>query len=1372
MKNGILKLKKGAYQEAIVELKQALNYKLDDIMGWLVLSNCYYQLEEYDKMLECSRNIIKYNSKIKEPRDIFYSLPSTIENLETLKKKFALAIKNPEEYKGEWGEVGGFYQHEKEYEKALFAFEKAVKEHPHNPIFQMNIASAFLESEQYDKALESINLLVESFPYLLHGLVLKAKILIKKRELDQALSICEFILKEDPLMEPAVKLKAELQKMKGLPSIEDDNPLEIYENVEVRKNQKEFLVELEKLNHKPIKVLAYAKMELSVQSGFVVRAGYVVELNLTFIQNVPASIRNLKHLKALLMPHRMDRGGIPEGIEELQELEYFMYQNMGIGVAPLSRGVEPKYNPFTDVVCKLKNLRVLNIRDTYDITHLPECLATLPHLEEINIGNCHVLTNVPDLIKVHFKPTGDNFRLKLLRRPPNHKNPEDGWEGSKFSKIPTKVEERGLIGEEGEMKIYDDTSIHPKELIFLNQLIEEMASLQQIYRLRKMYSEIKPKQIKDNLRNFGLKYVVQDGFIRELTIAGSRNFKKLPNTIRNLTLLEKLTIGPGARIQTLPETFGTLKNLKELWIQSIEEVPSSINQLKNLEVLTLNCTKPPPNLTELRKLYKFILISREFGEIKGLDTLESLQHLEIYNADAIFVSKLAQIPKLKQLKITEFYGNHLPDEIGLHQFLTGLTLRKCYKLETLPKGLENLHNLKSLIIEYSPQLAHFPLATKSFPFLETLSLKGCKFEMLPLGMKLLENLNIIEVYNNPINPNRILEEREKGEIDDEEAIYQFGYLIKGWKQSHHFEYYGQEDFEQKVDTVKQDSILGLIKIIQLKNFKKELLEEVIRILTEALQDSDPIFRFFVAKKLLEHFPSVSASALQSLIKTENSHLNLKNIYYILKSESKHEDNMKLLLSRLSRAYNVVPIEAGALFELFSQLIILDHVKAFDDRAYSTLGFNSLKENELGQAYTFEDDHVVSLTLRGIGLKIIPEPIQVFKNLESLDLQDNSIQKIPKWIGDISRLRNLNLRKNEISSISPLILDKKPNLSIKLMQNPISKVLESQYSSFLSFYLEEGILKNDAIALSKISYIIGSKLSAYSIEEEALVQKEANYFVVNGEGRVRSLVLNSITHIKLRDLPNSIFSLDKLEFLEISNTYSLNKISSEITSLKNLKILYLKYNDFQLIPQEVLKLSSLEELNISGNKIQEIPSSIKNLTRLKFLDLSNNILMKIPESLFDMLSLNNLLLMGNNIKEVPPLIGNLENLKELNLAFNELKAIPKEITFLKSLEVLSLANNTLTSLPPNMEVISNLKVLNISQNKISELPSSICNMKFLEDLDVSENQLEFVQDCIANIPRLRRFNLSYNLMDAPSPVLHSIKGIIFNRKRNPEYDYIF
>ncbi|KAF3948248.1 hypothetical protein CMV_025734 [Castanea mollissima] len=148
-----------------------------------------------------------------------------------------------------------------------------------------------------------------------------------------------------------------------------------------------------------------------------------------------------------------------------------------------------------------------------------------------------------------------------------------------------------------------------------------------------------------------------------------------------------------------------------------------------------------------------------------------------------------------------------------------------------------------------------------------------------------------------------------------------------------------------------------------------------------------------------------------------------------------------------------------------------------------------------------------------------------------------------------------------------------------------------------------------------------------------------------------------------------------------------------------------------LPENLGKIESLEELDLSGTAITGLPSSIIHLKNLKVLSLSrcvglsSNQLMRFPlmqprrspdpmgmleRSLIGLCSLTRLDLSYCNVRTIPNVLGCLSSLKSLDLSGNNFVFLPESIIQLSNLRTLFMGGCThlrmLPKLPLNISFI--------------------------------------------------------------------------------------
>lgn len=205
--------------------------------------------------------------------------------------------------------------------------------------------------------------------------------------------------------------------------------------------------------------------------------------------------------------------------------------------------------------------------------------------------------------------------------------------------------------------------------------------------------------------------------------------------------------------------------------------------------------------------------------------------------------------------------------------------------------------------------------------------------------------------------------------------------------------------------------------------------------------------------------------------------------------------------------------------------------------------------------------VISLKLRGLNLKKVPEFVQKFCSLESIDLSYNSLELLPEWIVDLKELKDLQINDNFLKEL-PINIGKMESLEkIQARNNRLKNLPES----------------------------IG-KLYALKILE--LYQNKIDMF------------------------PDAIGNLPNLELLDLHKN-NLRILPESVCNLINLKKITLDENQLTSLPESIGNLVNLEFLILGNNDLRVLPNSIKKLHKLKRLDISKNVLLKIPEFIYNL-----------------------------------------------------------------------------------------------------------------------------------------------------------
>ena len=253
-------------------------------------------------------------------------------------------------------------------------------------------------------------------------------------------------------------------------------------------------------------------------------------------------------------------------------------------------------------------------------------------------------------------------------------------------------------------------------------------------------------------------------------------------------------------------------------------------------------------------------------------------------------------------------------------------------------------------------------------------------------------------------------------------------------------------------------------------------------------------------------------------------------------------------------------------------------------------------------------------------------IKNIPTLEGIDFSENDIQDI-SFLKDYSNLKLISAAGNNIENID--VLKNLTNLeSLNLDNNKIKDISALKDLNHLKAVSLENnnITKLDALSnkneLERLFLSNNSGLELATLKNDSLEQLTVNntnirdLSVVSNLPKLKKIVANDNKITTLSHLKNAKI----LESVEVNN----NKIDSLDFENKTITSLEIKNNKLEDI-NNVHKLSALENLDASGNKISEFPTNkqdklinltvsnniirtienVNNLTALKYLTMSNN-----------------------------------------------------------------------------------------------------------------------------------------------------------------------
>ncbi|KAL1548638.1 hypothetical protein AAHA92_16845 [Salvia divinorum] len=216
-------------------------------------------------------------------------------------------------------------------------------------------------------------------------------------------------------------------------------------------------------------------------------------------------------------------------------------------------------------------------------------------------------------------------------------------------------------------------------------------------------------------------------------------------------------------------------------------------------------------------------------------------------------------------------------------------------------------------------------------------------------------------------------------------------------------------------------------------------------------------------------------------------------------------------------------------------------------------------------------------------------------------------------------------------------------------------------------------------LNLIPKDVGRLIDDSTVEEVYMYKNELN-LIPKDVGRLKCLKTIKFFANELNLFPGEFRNLVELECLQVKVTepgvsgLELSKLGNlkelelsrvpprpsafpllrEISGLKRLTRLSIRYFSIRYLPPEIGCLSNLEDLDLSFNKMRNLPVEITLLNSLVSLKVTNNKLVELPLGFSHLPSLENLDLSSNRLTSIECLeLESMHNLQSLNLQHNQL-----------------------------------------------------------------------------------------------------------------------
>lgn len=593
----------------------------------------------------------------------------------------------------------------------------------------------------------------------------------------------------------------------------------------------------------------------------------------------------------------------------------------------------------------------------------------------------------------------------------------------------------------------------------------------------------------------------------------------LPNEICDITSLTTLEIE--GNYQYLPSNFGNLKFLEKISLElpKLTLFPESFWSLKNIKELALSD------------------IETEFQESLQLEKLTKLEELGFYKVNLKDISQLKLPLSLRELNFIRLeHLIKLPASISTLINLEKFNLFKCPNLTEIPSGFNQLEKL-------------FVLKFKAIPLIKTIEdhqifTKRCEYITLDDGLEIVPG-------NAPILNSELL-------INDVKIL---NYVLSHPQRFSHLE-------KLKIQYITDFSAvkLGFGQLTTLKaidihqgSFMETLFKNIenctqLRYLKVYGANIESIPKGFKALQHLDYLCFISCRSL--VLEAENLPSKIKELHLF---DIKEYVASEKLLETEHAYFGNVAIEAPQV--LFGNLIT---------KSLHFSGINECNNTEEDLIQYLPKPDVLTTLKAYTNTGHFQNVLHYYTNLVYLHLDNNEASLVPLMPKAAPQLKYLKLDFYKAENLEDIIANM-PNLETLNMAHykvtatfpkvtlPYLKKLDLSYTSFETLEtLEAPVLESLYIALS---YQFG--MAGYTKLNQFKALKKLSFMGIADEVNI---------------IPESISELHLTEFL-------------------------INYK-FEVLPEFLKHITTLETLSIEGNHFVDLPTWIADLPNLKRLSIDN------------------------------------------------------------------------------------------------------------------------------------------------------------------------
>ena len=827
----------------------------------------------------------------------------------------------------------------------------------------------------------------------------------------------------------------------------------------------------------------------------------------------------------------------------------------------------------------------------------------------------------------------------------------------------------------------------------------------------------------------------------------------LPDSISTQNMLQNIDISSN-KFTEFPSQILCINSLERLSAKNmaLENLPENWKKCTNIRYLDLS-ENPllglPSSVSQLQKITEFKLKScclRQFPRV--LLYLHSLQNLNLED------NFLAELPNdfrnlnMKNLNLRNNLLTHLPDSISTQNMLQNIDISS-NKFTEFPSVIFELSNMKYVdlndnFISVLPQkwdglhvvklsLDRNPIAKISnSPLYElecvvSLSLRNCLLNEIPTYFSSFSRMSSLDVSGNNISTNSVstlppnlthlaIDQNPLGSVPQSvQSVTKLNSLS--------LNYCCLKDLPTFVSCLKRLETLSIHN-----NSLAHLPAGLDKTLLTTVDLSWNPLGCLDSLKGMKRLRELVASACQihdfprEILKLKKlTELNLRwNTFRSIPGDIYH-DNLRSL-SLFSSSIKPLP---SAMIDLKNlRTLSIGNIQEFPN---VVLGMPQISSLEIQVDYD--------------GLLMLPISWKDLGNLQNLEC--SSVLNLIS-ICSLCRLENLNI------CMSKEVFPAEAILSKFLKKIDISPLFSSRDNTLPA--IQSAILESLCIRSYKLPYLPDTLSDLSRLRELCISRSHLKDFPQGLCENLKKLEILDIGHNSLRILPK-VWRCLRLRDLNLIQAPSDNwpLVFQQLPCLTRLNVSECRLSTF---PPALLQLEKLKNLNISNNHITDLPPEWKN-TCLKHLKIADNELGQGSSLsvIAKLSSLENLDISGNNLNEFPAFVQCLKFLRDLNVSNNPLGECPENVETFQALEIFQGSSCELTEFLRFLCNLQKIKTVELERNKIKIIPDD-CSLPFLRTLRLGNNKgLNISPDSLLGVETFRWLSFeSCGLTEIPMVIL--------------------